>query len=289
MKSIFFFVKLPVLVLNLLILSSCATTAPQTKAILRSPPKIASSAEIKVPFVDQTTGHCGPSTLTMAMQWAGHAVMVDQISQQVMSPKKNGSLQEDLISSCRREGMMGVRLDGMEALLKELDAGHPVIIFENLGLSWYQQWHYAIVLGYDLRKEEFILHSGHTAFEHIGMQIFERSWKLSDYWALVILKPGNLAFAADELANLQAAAGLEQVERREEAGKSYDAILKRWPKSLGALVGLSNLAYKRNDFESAVSYLREAKRLYPANQMIIHNLRLAEKKYLLTFKNRPKD
>ena len=110
------------------------------------------------------------------------------------------------------------------------------------------------------------------------MRIFERSWKLSDYWALVVLSPGVLAFAADELAHLQAAAGLEQVDKIEAAGKSYDAILKRWPKSLGALVGLGNLAYKRRDFKSAVSYLREAERLHPKNQMIMHNLRLAEKK-----------
>ncbi len=278
MKNIFIFIERATLVVALIFLSACATTAPQTKEILRSPPKIALSAEIEVPFIDQTAGHCGPSTLTMAMQWAGHRARLEQISHEVMNPKQNGSLQEDLISSCRREGMMGIRLEGMEALLKEVDAGHPVIIFENLGLSWYQQWHYAVVVGYDLRKEALILHSGHTPFEHIDMRIFERSWKLSDYWALVVLKPGDLAVAADEFANLQAAAGLEQIDMNEAAGKSYAAILNRWPQSLGALVGMGNLAYKRNDFKSAVSYLREAQRFYPENQMLLHNLRLAEKR-----------
>jgi hypothetical protein len=262
----------------LFLLAGCATTAPQATALLNSPPSnIAPAVEIKsVPFVDQNAGHCGPATLTMAMQWAGRPVNVDQISPLVITPDKNGSLQEDMISASRREGMMGIRIEGMEALMKELDAGHPVIIFENLGLSWYQQWHYAIVVGYDLKKETFIMHSGHEAFESTDMKVFERSWKLSDYWALVVLNPGDLATAADELANMQAAAGLEQAGKNEEARKSYLSVLQRWPTSLGALVGLGNLAYKQNDFKSAVSYLRQAQKAHPDSQMVLHNLKVAE-------------
>ena len=257
--------------------AGCATTAPQSQEVLRSPPQVAPAMEIKaVPFIDQDSGQCGPASLAMAMQWAGHLIPVDQISPQVMTPSKKGSLQEDLISACRREGMMGVRLNGMKALLEELNAGHPVIIFENLGLSWYQQWHYAVVLGYDLPKEKLVMHSGHQAFERVDMRIFERSWKLSDYWGLVVLKPGDLAFAPDELANLAAAAGLEQIGKSEEARQSYLAILTRWPVSLGALVGLANLSYKRGDYQSAVSYLQMAKKSYPNNQMVAHNLRVAE-------------
>ena len=259
------------------LLAGCATTAPQTKALLASPPTVARHVDIPdVPFIEQSSGHCGPAALAMAMGWAGHAVSAEELAARVMTPAMNGSLQEDLVSASRREGMMAVKITGMNALLAELDAGHPVIIFENLGLSWYQQWHYALVRGYDLPKEELIMHSGPNASERTDMRIFERSWKLSDYWALVILKPGETAFTGTELANLQAAAGLEQANKTEAAQVSYVAILKRWPESLGALVGLGNIAYTEKNFKQAVAYLRKAAKLYPDSPIVAHNLKVAE-------------
>ena len=259
------------------VLAGCATTAPQSKAVLEAPPKVAKRIEIpNVPFIEQSAGFCGPATLAMAMSWAGHPIGVDELAPRVMTPSMKGSLQEDLVSASRREGMMAVKITGMSALLSELDAGHPVIIFENLGLSWYQQWHYALVRGYDLAEEEFVMHSGTKASEHIDMRIFERSWKLSDYWALVILRPGETAFTGTELANLQAAAGLEQAKKTKEAQTSYVAILQRWPESLGALVGLGNIAYAEKKFKQAVLYLRQAAKLYPDSSIVAHNLRVAE-------------
>jgi tetratricopeptide (TPR) repeat protein len=260
----------------LLIFSGCATTAPQTQAILRTPPNAPVAAIVSdVPFLDQTAGHCGPATLTMAMQWAGHKTTVDEMSPKVMTPLHSGSLQQDLMSASRREGLLAVRIDGMEALIKEIAAGHPVIIFENLGLTWYQQWHYALVFGYNLGKEELIMHSGHEAAEHVDMRIFERSWKLSDYWGLVILQPGELSAAANELANMQAAAGLEQADRNDEAEHAYHGVLKRWPESLGGLMGLSNIAFKRKDFQASIDFLEQAQKTHPDSPALLHNLKVA--------------
>ncbi len=264
----------------LLALAGCATTAPQTKALLMSPPNIAETTEIKnVPFIEQEAGQCGPATLTMAMQWAGRNLTVDQIVPKVMTPEKKGSLQEDMISASRREGMMAIHITGMDALLREIAAGHPVIIFENLGLSWYPRWHYAIIFGYDLKKEELIMHSGRDAFDRIDMRIFERSWKLSDYWALVVLNPNEISYVANEIENMRAAAGLEQVGKTEEAQKAYQKILERWPTSLSALIGLSNLAYVKKDFKSAVQYLSTAKTFHPESSVVAHNLKIAKSAY----------
>lgn len=260
-----------------LALVGCATTAPQTKAVLQSPPNVANRVEIPgVPFIEQSAGHCGPATLAMAMQWSGHNISVDELAPRLMTPAMKGSLQEDMVSASRREGVMAVKISGMSSLLTELDAGHPVIIFENLGLAWYQKWHYAIVYGYDLAKEEFVMHSGPERGERVDMRIFERSWKLSDYWALVVLKPGALAASGNEIANLQAAAGLEQAGKLEAARVSYDTILRSWPDSLGGLVGLGNIAYAEKDFKKSVEVLRRAAKLYPDSKMVANNLRVAE-------------
>ena len=121
--------------LAIALLAGCATTAPQTKAVLATPPTVAKHVEIpNVPFIEQSAGHCGPATLAMAMEWAGHPIAAEELASRVMTPAMKGSLQEDLIGASRREGMMAVKITGMSALLSELDAGHPVIIFENLGL-----------------------------------------------------------------------------------------------------------------------------------------------------------
>src|SRR5687768_10975429 len=66
-------------------LSACATTGRQTREILRQPPEdIPRAAHIKsISFINQTENFCGPSTLAMAMQWAGRTVTVDELASQV--------------------------------------------------------------------------------------------------------------------------------------------------------------------------------------------------------------
>jgi hypothetical protein len=267
------------LVVASLALAGCATTAPQATDILKTPDSRAKSAFVSgVPFIEQKAGHCGPATLTMAMRWAGHDVSVDEIAPRVMTEAKAGSLQENMIGATRREGLMGVRIEGYRALLDELAAGHPVIVFENLGLSWYPQWHYATVIGYDLDRRELVMHSGPKAEERVDMKVFERSWKHSNYWALVVLPVGSISSAASELENMRAAAGLELASHPALAEKSYRSILARWPESLSARVGLANVAFARGDFPSAVTALEEALKFHPDSEAVKHNLAVAREK-----------
>ncbi len=267
--------RLSLIGLMAVVLAGCATTAPQATELLKAPGNVERSARVPdVPFVEQRAGHCGPATLTMAMRWAGHDVAVDEIAPRVMT-STTGSLQEDMIGATRREGLMAVRLEGFRALLSEIAAGHPVIIFENLGLSWSPQWHYAIVTGYDLDRRELVMHSGPMADEHIDMKVFERSWKLANYWALAVLPIGVVARSAGELENTRAAAGLELASKPELADVAYRAILAGWPESLSARVGLANVAYGKKDFRRAVSLLEEASRLHPDSDVVRHNLAVA--------------
>lgn len=261
-----------------LALSSCVTTARQTEALLKNKPAtIEAVKEIeKVPFVNQSVGQCGPATLTMAMNWAGTMISVDQLSAQVFTPGMKGSLQADMISASRRNGLMAVPIEGLNSLLVEVNAGHPVIVFENLALTWLPQWHYAIVFGYDLTKEEVLMHSGPEQNKRWDMAKFERSWMLADYWGLVVLPAGEISVAATELANSTAAAGLEQVGHKEAAEKSYVKIIQKWPDSLTSLVGLANLAFEKNKSLDAVKYLRQAAYYYPQSAIVWHNLAIAE-------------
>ena len=99
---------------------------------------------------------------------------------------------------------------------------------------------------------------------------------LADYWGLVVLPPGQIAEAAGELANLVAAAGLEQANHLAEAYLSYTKIIEKWPTSLGALIGLGNIAYQKKEFAASVSFLRRAVKAHPNSAVAWHNLAIAQ-------------
>lgn len=255
----------------------CATRAVQTEALLAEPGDRPVMHLIQdVPFIDQTLGYCGPATLTMAMRRAGQDVTVDEIAAQIYTPGLKGSLQSDLIGASRRQGLMAVPIHHLSALLDEVAAGHPVIIFENLGLTWAPNWHYALVLGYDLAKQEIIMHSGHEAYFRWDLKKFERSWMLGEYWGLVVLPAGELSVSADELVQVAAAYGLEQAQKYKEAEKSYNRILEKWPNSLVALIGLGNLAFQKRDQKKALEFLQRAVKAHPESVAAKHNLSVAQ-------------
>lgn len=260
------------------VVQGCVTKARQTDELLLSVPKgLSRSAEISnVPFIDQSIGHCGPATLAMVMNWNGVTISADDLARQVYTPGMNGSFQADMISASRRNSMMAVKIEGLPALLSEIHAGHPVIVFENLAVTWLPQYHYAVVYGYDLDQEVAIMHSGPERGKRWDLRKFERSWMLGEYWGLVVLPPGKLSASGSEIAHLQAAAGLEQISKIEEAHKSYLAILERWPESLGALIGLGNIAYTRKEYLNSVKHLRSAVSLHASSATAWHNLSLAE-------------
>ena len=265
------------------LLSSCATSTKQVDALLSGPHRFDSRREVAgVPFIKQEAGYCGPATLAMAMNWAGRRVTADEIAPLVYTPGAKGTFQTDMISASRREGLTAIPVNGIEALLTELAAGHPVIVFENLALTWLPQWHYAVVYGYDLDSQTVLMHSGPKEAKRWDLRKFERSWKLADYWGLVVLPPTELAASANELAHVQSASALESIGRKDEATDAYQAILKRWPRSLAALIGMGNWAYGANNFVDAVGYLQMAATAHPQSAAAWHNLALAEQQARMT-------
>lgn len=263
--------------LILLALFSCATPARQTEAFLAAPRDIPEHVQIEnVPFMDQSEKYCGPTTLSMVMNWAGKPTPIDELASEIYSHDHKGTLQSALIEGARRRGMLAVTIHGLSDLLHEVAAGHPVIIFENLGLSWYPQWHYALVIGYDLKEGDILLHSGHDAYKYWDLRKFERSWMLGEYWGLVVLPPHKLSATADELTQVDAGAALEELGKLEEAKTAYDALLKKWPKSLTTLIGLGNIAFSRGDYRESARVLRKAVKHYPESVTAQNNLETVE-------------
>ncbi len=258
-------------------LSACVSSTKQVDALNEAQLNIPATTEIVgVPFIEQEVGHCGPATLAMALEWAGKVDKLAEVTQQVYTPGAEGSFQMDMITSARRQGMMAMPISGVRNLLTEVQAGHPVIVFENLALQWLPQWHYAIVFGYDLNTQKVLMHSGPEAFKRWDMKKFERSWKLGDYWGLVVLPPGDLAATLSEYSHSQAAAALEQLGLKDEADEAYASILKKWPQSLAALVGRGNVAYAKGQWAKSEQFLSLAVKYHPENADAWKNLSVVQ-------------
>jgi tetratricopeptide (TPR) repeat protein len=257
--------------------SGCAAT--QTTALLRHPPaRLPASSEIaKVPFFPQKAYQCGPATLAMTLDWAGAAVTPDMLAPKVFIPDKHGSLQIEMIAAARRYGMLAYVLRPQLAdLLSEIAAGHPVIVFQNLGLSWYPVWHFAVAIGYDMMHRRLILHSGPDSRMYMPMSTFEHTWARGGYWALLTLPPGTLPQTASEQHYLDAIIALEQTGHRAGAMAAYRAALTRWPRSETAGIGLGNSLYAMGRLHEARAAFLRVIRDHPDSAAAFNNLAQTE-------------
>ncbi len=218
---------------------------------------------VDVPFFPQEQYYCGPAALAMVLAWSGLDVTQEDLAPQVYTPGRQGTLRSDVVAAARRNGRLAVPVDTLADLLAELDAGHPVLVFQNLALDWYPQWHFAVAVGYDLAAGDLILRSGTEHRRVTNLSTFEHTWARGDYWALVVLPVDILPATASELQVLQAASGLEQTARPADAMVAYQAVLERWPGSLGAAMGLGNTRYALGDRGGAREAFAQAVERHP--------------------------
>jgi hypothetical protein len=253
------------------IFSGCATvsTTHWNQYTAGLPPKHELNA---VPFYPQKEYQCGPASMAMALTWSGRPIHPDALTSQVFTPSLKGSLPPAMVAATRRHGRVAYPVSGPNALLKEVAAGYPVIVLQNLGFSWIPRWHYAVVIGYDLNAGEITLHSGVTRRKKTSLKAFENTWARSDYWGLAILPPYRLPASADETAYVLAIVGLEKARQWDAAVIGYRTALNRWPHNLFAHIGLSNSLYAQGELKSAETALRKTTDLFPNEGVAFNNL-----------------
>jgi tetratricopeptide (TPR) repeat protein len=257
----------------------CATRAVQTQALLSTPLAVAESHVINdVEFQKQTTNYCGPTTLAMAFRWHGLNISPKDLGEQVYTPGLQGSLPMDMETATRRHGFLALPINKMQSLISEIANDRPVVVMQNLTVSWAPQWHYALVVGYDLKNKTILLHTGYSAYESMDIEKFEESWQLADYWGLVVLPSDQISENASEWEHAKAVVGLEQVGQFYEAEKGYRAILKKWPNNLVAMIGLGNIAHQRGNRQVAVRWLKQAVKAHPKSLAARKNLAVAMQK-----------
>lgn len=235
------------------LLSACAgraPTLPDASSLSHLPPQVLLT---DVPFHAQDAYQCGPASLAMVLNHRQIDATPDALKDRVYLPERKGTLQVEMVSAARERDLLVYPLEKkLDAIMAELQAGNPVLVMQNLAFDWYPQWHYAVVIGYDLAAREMIVHSGLNEAQREPFSLFMRSWSRADYWARVMLPPGQVPATAEPLAYLRAASDLEQTGRLDSARRAYQSAVEQWPDQPTARFGLGNTLWAMNQRTAAL-------------------------------------
>ncbi|VAW96363.1 hypothetical protein MNBD_GAMMA21-999 [hydrothermal vent metagenome] len=237
------------------LLGACAGV-PQTSHLLNNiPTKLATPHElVATPFYAQQQYQCGPAALATLINQHGVDVDLDALVNRVYIPGREGSLQIEIVSAAREYNLIPyVIKPELSTLLYEVLAGRPVLVLQNLGVSWYPQWHYAVVVGYNLAEQELVLRSGTTKRYVMSLRTFEYTWQRSQRWALILLKPGDLPIAGTPFEYLKSLPGFERKENWTLLDSAYTAGIQRWPNDIGLKMGYGNALYLQGKLNFALT------------------------------------
>lgn len=246
-------------------LAGCAAT-PQTRELTAEPPsRLPLRAELeRVPFFAQERYQCGPAALAMLLNDQGHDIAPDALVDEVYVPARQGSLRPEMRAAIRARGLVAYPLaPELEAVLTEIAAGRPVLVMQNLGLSWYPRWHYAVAVGYDLPAGEIVLRSGTIRRRVTELANFERTWARSGHWAQVVVPPDQIPASAEPLPWLTAVRELEATGETAAARSGYRSATRQWPDESTAWMARGNAAYEAGASVEARDAFAAAVRLQP--------------------------
>jgi tetratricopeptide (TPR) repeat protein len=261
------------LLAGLALLPGCVSWTPQTRALGESrPERVPAVRELtEVPFFPQSDYQCGPAALATVMVAAGVKITPDELVSEVYLPERKGSLQVEMLAAARRHGLVSYQLAPSYAdVLREIAAGTPVILLQNLGIR--EGWHYAVAVGYDWDAGMLQLRSGRNERLEVPFGMNEMAWRRSDYWAMVAVPPDRIPASADEQRWLAAIAALERAGQSAPARTAYRTFLERWPANVNAAIGLANAHHALGELREAERVLREAEKREPDSVVVLNNL-----------------
>ena len=261
-----------VLLMGVLLLAGCTT--PQSSALrLRVDPAMPGRHElIDVAFYPQELYQCGPAALATLLRTAGVEVSPDALVAHVYRPGREGVLYTEIMAATRLWGRLAYPLaPRLSIVLAEVAAGRPVLVLQNLGWVMLPRWHYAVVVGYDLEREQIILRSGSTRRLVMPMMVFERTWARSGYWSMTVLSPEVIPEGVDGEGWIAATVALERGSIA-AARLAYQSAQKRWPSLLLAVIGAGNMAYGMGDLVAAEDAYRRAIERHPTSADAWNNL-----------------
>ncbi|MBL38973.1 MAG: hypothetical protein CMP07_11245 [Xanthomonadales bacterium] len=211
------------------------------------------------PFHPQQQHHCGPAALTTVLEASGATPEYDAVAERVYVPDLEGSLQVEMMAGARSFDRIPFRVPGeLSAVLAEVEAGHPVLILQNLRVRSFPAWHYAVVVGYDREDETILMRSGTERMQETSVSKWMRQWDWAGRWAIVVLEPGELPAQPDRTAVFRALADFDQNANPASRLAAWAGAAEHWPDTALVHMGLGNAHYELGRHEAAVEDFREA-------------------------------
>jgi hypothetical protein len=224
-------------------------------------------------FIPQESYQCGPAALATVLISDGVSVTADDLVPLVYIPQRGGSLQTEIVATARTYGRIPYVIEpGFTALLRELDSGRPVLVLQNLGVSFAPAWHYAVVIGYSAEHSEIVLRSGTTRRLTQAARTFVNTWRRSDYWGIVLLPADDIPPGVDPRRYLSAAAAAESAGQHDLALSAYTAATEHWPDEPLALLGIGNIHFAKGDLHDAELAYRRLLEIEPQDPVALNNL-----------------
>lgn len=264
------------LMLLLLLVAGCAATPRLAATTEQALPRQLLLDD--VPFHAQRDYQCGPASLAMVLNEAGVDVDVDTLIPQVFLPGREGSVQPEMLATVRRHGRIPFLIDGrLDALLLEVAAGHPTVVMQNLALPAWPMWHYAVAIGFDLDRDELILHSGEEPRRVESFRRFDATWARSERWAFVALPPGELPAGVRPHRAMEAISDFERAQGSDAALPAWEALAERFPENGLVHFALGNARHAGGNTEGAIDAFERAVSTQPELAVAWLNLGLARR------------
>lgn len=253
-----------------LLLSACAGRGALQQMQTEWPEQLPRQAKLsQVPFYDNPSNHCGPASLAMLAGFHGQDVNFDELSEAMILPGKGGTLQLDIDRVSRQLGLAPYPLSGQFSdLLAHVAAGQPVLLFENLGLSWAPRWHYSVLIGYDLDRGQALLRSGNNAELWVSFYTLNNTWQRAGNWARVILPAEQAPLRVGVRQQLRVGLDLEQTRQPEAAAIIYQRLSSE---SALAALALANLRQQQGQYLASWPSYSQSLELEPTHSASWNN------------------
>jgi ABC-type bacteriocin/lantibiotic exporter with double-glycine peptidase domain len=164
-------------------LSGCAGPPPPVRTNNNM-----SSHLLVVPFFADDTDQCGPSTLASVLSYWGVSAKPGALKKEVYLPQLRGTLPIDMFLAAQAFGMKVESYNGsIDNIRSQLDHGHPLVAFLNLGYKFFPQGHYVVITGYDDRRQGVYIHSGLEENKFVRYDRFLRDWEKTGRWTLLVI------------------------------------------------------------------------------------------------------
>jgi tetratricopeptide (TPR) repeat protein len=146
---------------------------------------------------------------------------------------------------------------------------------QNLGVAAIPRWHFAVVVGLDTERDAILLRSGVEQRRVTSLKTFLRTWRRSDYWGFIVLRPEELPIDVDRQRYQKAVAALEKAGHMEGAAVAWKVAINQWPGNPVALFGLGNIELSLGNDLEAEAYFRAIVELDAKSVAARNNLAIA--------------